>query len=167
MKIHSLIFGAVALMWASVGLATPPFIETFTVIDDLFIAECVGFDVRTEAPTVITEKTFFNKSGEAIKFHASGRITESIYYNSTDKSIFVTQGANGVGENFLFKVNLITGEVVNAGGFFRLTLPGIGHVVMFMGVFKVDADGNPVFHGLDAFPEGDTLTALCDALSPP
>ena len=165
MKICSLLFSAVTLMWASVGWATPPFIETFTVVDDLFIVACDGFDVRTEAPTIITEKTFFNSSGDPVNFQASGRITESIYYNSSDASIFVTQGKKGVGENFFFMVDLITGEIVNAGGFFRLTLPGIGHVVMFMGVQKVDAEGNVVFNGLAAFPEGDTAAALCDALA--
>ena len=164
MKIRSLIFSVVTLMWASVALATPPFIETFTVIDDLFVVACDGFDVRTEAPTIITEKTFFNSSGDPVKFQASGRITESIYYNSTDKSIFVTQGANGVGENFFFMVDLTTGEIVNAGGFFRLTLPGIGHVVMQVGVVKVD--GGFVFHGLEAITDGEIAAAICEALSP-
>jgi hypothetical protein len=166
MKNRSLILSTIALMWASVGSATPPYIESFIVIDDLFIADCGSFDVRTRAPTRITEKTFFNKSGEPVGFHASGHITESIYYNSTDDSIFVSQGANGVGENFFFMLDLITGEIVNAGGFFRLTLPGFGHVVMLMGVQKVDAEGNVVFNGLEAFPEGDTAAALCAALSP-
>lgn len=165
MNIHTVISSIVALTWASVAMATPPFIETFTVIDDLFIVDCGSFNVRTRAPTIITEKTFFDKSGEPVRFHASGHITESIYYNSTDDSIFVSQGANGVGENFFFMLDLITGEIVNAGGFFRLTLPGIGHVVMLMGVQKVDADGNVVFNGLDAFPEGDTASALCGALA--
>ncbi len=166
MKNRSLLLSAIALMWANVALAAPPFVETFTVIDDLFIVDCGSFDVRTRAPTIITEKTFFNKLGEPVKFQVSGRITESIYYNSTDDSIFVRQGANGVGENFFFMLDLITGEIVNAGGFFRLTLPGFGHVVMLMGVQKVDADGNVVFNGLEAFPEGDTAAALCGALSP-
>ena len=164
MKIRSLILSAVALMWASVGLATPPLIETFVVVDDLFIHDCGGFDVRTEAAIIITEKTFFNSSGDPVRLHISGRITESIYYNSNDISIFVTQGANGVGENFLLKVDLLTGEVINAGGAFRLTLPGIGHVVMLMGVAMFN--GDIVFHGLNAFPEGDTAVALCDALAP-
>ena len=163
MKIRSLIFSAATLMWANVGLATPPFIDTFTFIDDLFIVACDGFDVRTEAPIIITEKTFFNSSGDPVKFQASGRITESIYYNSSDPSIFVTQGKNGVGENFFFMVDLITGEIVNAGGFFRLTLPGIGHVVMLMGVAKID--GGFAFHGLDAIAEGETGPAICEALS--
>ena len=164
MKIRSLIFSTVTLMWASVGLATPPLIETFAVIDDLFIVGCDGFDVRTEAPLILTEKTFFNSSGDPVTFQVSGRITESIYYNSSDPSIFVTQGKKGVGENFFFMVDLITGEIVNAGGFFRLTLPGIGHVVMAMGVALID--GGVVFHGLEAFPEGETAAALCDALTP-
>lgn len=165
MNFRSFILSAVALSWANVVLATPPFIETFESLDDLFIVSCDGFDVRTEAPILITEKTFFNKTGDPVRFQVSGHVTESIYYNSTDKSIFVTQRKNGVGENFFFMLDLITGEVVNAGGFFRLTLPRIGHVVMLMGVQKVDDEGNVEFHGLDAFPEGDTAVALCDALS--
>jgi len=164
MKIRSLILSAVALTWASVGSATPPEIVTFVVVDDLFIVNCNGFDVRTEAPTIITEKTFFNSSGDPVTLHISGRITESIYYNSNDISIFVTQGAKGVGENFLIIVDLLTGEIVIHGGSFRLTLPGIGHVVMLMGVAMFNGDF--VFHGLDAFPEGDTAAALCEALSP-
>jgi hypothetical protein len=151
-------------MWASVGSATPTLIETFAVIDDFPITDCGDFQVRTESPTIITEKTFFNSSGDPVRFQASGRVTESIYYNSSDPSIFVTQGKNGVGENFFFMVDLNTGEIVNAGGFFRLTLPGIGHVVMQMGVAK--ENGEFVFHGLNAFPEGETAAALCDALTP-
>ena len=89
MKIRSLVLGAVALTWASVALATPPLIETFAVVDDLFVVECDGFDVRTEAPTIITVKTWFNESEEAVRVQVHGRITESIYYNSTDMSIFV------------------------------------------------------------------------------
>jgi len=147
-------------------MAAPPFIDTYPASEDLFITSCGSFDVRTEASTIYTEKTFFDKSGEAVRWRLSGHVTESIYYNSTDKSIFVRQGAKGAGENFLYEEDLVTGEILNAGGFFRLTLPGVGHVVMAMGVEKTDADGNTVFHGLLAFPEGETAAALCDALTP-
>ncbi len=166
MKIRSLILSAVALTWASVGLATPPEFVTFTLVDDLPITDCGDFAVWTLAPLKITEKTSFNKSGDAVRLQVHGNILESIYYNRGDPDIFVTQGKKGVGENFYVDIDLITGELHQSGGFFRLTLPGIGHVVMFMGTIKVDADGNFVFHGLDAFPEGDTEAALCAALSP-
>ena len=166
MKIRSLILSAVALTWASVGSATPPEIVTFTDIDDLPITDCGDFEVWTLAKLKITIKTWFNDLDEPVRVQVHGKILESIYYNRSDITIFVTQGKKGVGENFLFDIDLTTGEVVNAGGFFRLTLPRIGHVVMLMGVEKIDADGNVVFHGLAAFPEGDTAAALCAALSP-
>jgi len=164
-KIRALTTSVFALVWAGFAMATPPFIETYPAIEDLFITSCSSFDVRARGSTIYTEKTFFNKAGEAVRWRLSGHITESIYYNSTDDSIFVTQGAKGVGENFLYEVDLVTGATHIAGGLFRLTLPGIGHVVMFMGVEKVDADGNAVFHGLYAFPEGNTAAALCEALA--
>ena len=165
MKIRTLITSLFALVWTGLAMATPPFIDTYPFIEDLFITSCGSFDVRTRGSTIYTEKTFFNKAGEAVRWRISGHITESIYYNSTDESIFVTQGAKGVGENFLYEEDLVTGATHVSGGLFRLTLPGIGHVVMFMGVEKVDADGNVVFHGLAAFPEGDTAAALCEALA--
>ena len=165
MKIRSLVLGAVALTWASVALATPPLIETFAVVDDLFVVECDGFDVRTEAPTIITVKTWFNESEEAVRVQVHGRITESIYYNSTDMSIFVTQGAKGVGENFMIMDDLITGEFFAAGGMFRLTLPGIGHVAMFVGVIM--ENGEFVFNGLFAATDGETAAAICEALAAP
>ncbi len=152
-------------MWASVGSATPPLIETFAVVDDIFVIACDGFDVRTEAPTIITVKTFFNSSGDPVRVQVSGHITESIYYNSTDMSIFVTQGKNGVGENFMFNVDLTTGEFFEAGGMFRLTLPGIGHVVMFVGVIM--DNGEFVFNGLFAATDGETAAAICEALAAP
>ena len=166
MKIRSLILSAVALTWASVGLATPPEIFSFTDVDDLPITDCGDFEVWTMAPLKIRVKLSFNDSGDVVRVQVHGNILSSIYYNRGDPDIFVTQGKKGVGENFYSDEDLITGEFHQSGGNFRLTLPGIGHVVMFMGTFKVDAGGNFVFHGLDAFPEGDTEAALCAALSP-
>ena len=124
MKIRSVIFSAVTLMWASVAFATPPEIVTFTFVDDLPVADCGDFEVWTLAPVHLTEKTWFNDSDEPVRVQVHGRILESIYYNRDNIDIFVTQGKKGVGENFMVRVNLLTGEVVQAGGFFRLTLPG-------------------------------------------
>jgi hypothetical protein len=167
MNIYSLTSCAVALAWTSVGLATPPEIVTFTIVDDFPVVDCGEFEVWTEAPTRITEKTFFNQSGQPVRLQVHGRVLESVYYNRSNPELFVSQGAKGVGEGFSNTFDLITGEITNSSGnFFRLTLPGIGHVLMSVGHFGFDADGNFVFHGLEALADGETGLALCEALSP-
>lgn len=174
MKWTTVLLNIAALAWSSAAIAIPPFIQSYVTEEDLFITYCpdpfddvnYAFEVRSRAHLACMEKIFFDRFGEPVTFHGFCHVTESIYYNSNDESISVAQGAKGVGENLHFIFDFATGEFKITGAFFRLTLPGIGHVVMNIGIQRVDDMGNFEAHGLYAFPEGDTAAALCGALAP-
>ncbi|KPK52612.1 MAG: hypothetical protein AMS22_08785, partial [Thiotrichales bacterium SG8_50] len=69
----------------------------------------------------------------------------------------------GVDPDFGF---LIFGDTHNSGAPFRLTLPGIGHVLLDVGTWFYDASEDILIHkGPDfVIAEGDTAPALCEAL---
>ena len=155
-----------AAAWASTAGAKPPSINTFTVVDDFEIIQCGDYNVRTNADTKITEKTWFDGAGNPVRLQVQLKVTRSEYYNDVYPEISASQGANGVGENISIHFDFVTGAEHWTGNGFRLTIPGIGRVIWDVGTYKLDEDGNGVFHGQSFFAEGDTGLALCEALAP-
>ena len=168
MRKISTIFGAFLLTaaWAASVGATPPFFDTFVVEDDFDLVNCGAYDVNAAATLRITEKWSFDHDGEPIRPQVQLKVLESLFYNSTDESIFIRQGKNGVGENVSGSINFVTGAERWSGAEFRLTIPGIGHVLMEIGTWKWDEFGNFKRHGQSALAEGDTGPVLCEALAP-
>ena len=155
-----------AAAWAPTAGAKPPSINTFTVVDDFEIVQCGSYNVRTNADTKITEQFWFDEDGNPIRLRLKLRVTRSEYYNDVNPDISISQGANGVGENISADIDLVTGAEHWSGNGFRLTIPGIGRVIWDTGTFKLDEDGNPVFHGISLLADGETGLALCEALAP-
>jgi hypothetical protein len=168
MRKISTILGAFLLTaaWAASVGATQPFFDTFVVEDDFDLVNCGSYDVNVAATIRITEKLSFNRDGEPIRVQVQLKVLESRFYNSTDNSLFINQGKNGVGENVSGSINFVTGAERWSGAEFRLTIPGIGHVLMEIGTWKYDEYGNLTRHGQSALAEGDTGLALCEALAP-
>jgi len=161
--------GGIALLavaWAPTAGANPPSISTITVVDDVEIVQCGGYNVRTNADTKITEKTWFDGDGNPVRVQVQLRVTRSEYYNDIYPEISVSQGAKGIGENITGNFDLVTGAEHWTGNGFRLTIPGIGRVIWDVGTFKLDEDGNAVFHGQSFLAEGKTGLALCEVLAP-
>ena len=70
-------------------------------------------------------------------------------------------------DNYLTNnIDLTTGDEHWSGALFRLTIPGIGHVLLDMGTWFWDASAETlVHHGPSyALAEGETGLALCEAL---
>jgi len=138
------------------------------------IVECNDFEVWTRGWERDTEKWWYDRTGMPVRLQVTINITESEYYNtSTDK--FVSQGKKGVGENIMIDYDiigvdefgfLIFGDNHQAGAPFRLTIPGIGHVLLDAGTWFWDAaEQMLIHHGPDyALAEGETGLALCEAL---
>ena len=153
--------------WAAIAGATPPSKTTFVIVDDFLIVECGDYNVRTNADSKITQTLWFDDDENPIRVQVKIKVTRSEYYNDVDPAISISQGANGVGENVTIDIDLVTGAQHDSGAAFRLTIPGIGHVLMSTETFKFDEDGNIVIHGHDfALAEGETGLALCEALAP-
>ena len=130
------------------------------------VVDCGTFEVWTSGIERDTEKWWYDELGDPVRLQFSINVLESEYYNNVEPEKFISQGATGVGENWTFRVDLVTGERHGSGAGFRLTIPGIGHVLMDVGtVFWDPSTETLVRHGLDyAFAEGETALALCEAL---
>ena len=158
----------VLLASASSALAAPPDIVRFSEPFEWGLVDCGDFIVYTRGMQDTTVKTFFDENGDAFQAKIFVRITESEYYNSEDDTHSISQGVNGIGENATATVDLATGEEIDVGALFRLTIPGVGRVLMHVGKFLFDEDRNLLYQaGQNWFlAEGDTGYALCEALTP-
>jgi hypothetical protein len=182
MKIRALALNVVvpvaAFLLSSSVYAGKPEISRFVVPFDLGpIVECDGFEVWTSGLERDTLKLWFDADGNPVRLQVQILITESKYYNTIDPdNKFVTQGKNGVGENVTLNLEvvgvdpdfgfLIFGDRHESGAAFRLTLPGIGHVVLSVGTWFYDASEDVFVHkGPDfVIAEGESAPALCEAL---
>ena len=130
------------------------------------VVDCGDFAVWTSGWEFDTEKWWYDEFGAPVRLQFSIKITESEYYNGTEPSKFISQGKKGVGEHQSFNWDFTTGDQHWSGLPFRLTIPGIGHVLLDAGTWKWDeSEGMLIHHGPDfALAEGETGLALCEAL---
>lgn len=162
----SVVAAVVGLLLAGPSYAGKPDIFRYMSQFNFPILDCGNFEVWTSGWERDTEKWWYNELGDPVKLQISIDITESEYYNYSEPSKFVMQGKKGVGENATIRIDLVTGDEHNTGAGFRLTLPGIGHVLLDAGTWFWDASEETlIHHGPDfAVAEGDTGLALCEAL---
>lgn len=171
----AIIAGAVTLFLTMPAYASKPDIFRYALYFDFGpIVDCGTFEVWTRGWERDTEKWWYDETGTPVRLQFSINVTESEYYNkSSDK--FVTQGKKGVGENITIDydiigfdpaIGLIFGDSHEAGAAFRLTIPGIGHVLLNVGTWFWDESEQMLIHnGPDfALAEGETGLALCEAL---
>lgn len=145
--------------------AVKPDKSTYSVHDELFVVGCGDYDVLVDFTYRVMETLFYDKDSVPVKLHFSAHVSNSVFYNSVDPDIFIQQGADGVGMNEQFRMNLITGEWNSTGAHWRITLPGIGPLFVYAG--NIYFDGETIhFSGRYFFPEEGTGSALCEALAP-
>ena len=168
---------AACLLNSSVYAGKPEISRDVIPFDLGPLVECDGFEVYTTGLERDTLKLWFDADGNPVRLQVQILILESKYYNTLDPdNKFVTQGKNGVGENVTLDLEvvgvdpdfgfLIFGDRHEAGAAFRLTLPGIGHVVLHVGTWFYDASEDVLIHkGPDfVLAEGESAPALCEAL---
>ena len=157
---------AAGLLLAGPSYADKPDIFRYMSQFNFPVLDCGSFQVWTSGWERDTEKWWYNELGEPVKLQVSIAITKSEYYNNLEPNKFVVQGKNGVGENATIRIDLVTDDEHNTGAQFRLTLPGIGHVVLDAGTWLWDASEEMLIHHgpAFAFAEGETGLALCEAL---
>jgi hypothetical protein len=153
------------LLIASTSFAGKPDIFRYMSDFNFPVVDCGTFQVWTSGWEKDTEKWWYDEFGDPVKLQISIHVTESQYYNNMEPDKFVTQGKNGVGENQTNMID-VTGDEHWSGLPFRLTIPGVGHVLLDAGTWFWDqSEGTLVHHGPDfALAEGDTGLALCEAL---
>ena len=171
MKIRQVVTGAIAfamvLFLMVPAHADKPQVFRYASDFDLGpVVDCGEFEVWTRGWEIDTEKWWFNEDGDAVRLQFSIHVKESEYYNAVDDTKFIVQGKNGVGENFTNNIDLTTGDQHWSGLQFRLTIPGVGHVLLDAGTwFWDESEGMLIHHGPDyALAEGETGLALCEAL---
>ena len=120
----------------------------------------------TKGSKLDTEKWWFDENGDPLRFKLSVHIKESIYYNNMSPDHFVSQGKNGVVENISYELDFTSGDEHQSGALCRITLPGVGHVLLDAGTYKYDASEDVLVHHGPAFAvaEGESGLALCEAL---
>jgi hypothetical protein len=168
---------AAVLLSSSVYAGKPEISKEIIAFDMGPIVACDGFEVWTSGLERDTTKLWFDADGNPVRLQVQILIKESRYYNTLDPdNKFVTQGKNGVGENITLDLEvvgvdpdfgfLIFGDQDQFGAAFRLTLPGIGHVLLHAGSWFYDASEDVLVHkGPDfVIAEGETAPALCEAL---
>jgi len=152
------------LLFAAPSYADEPEIIRGMVPFNFPIVDCDSFLVWTKGWERDTYKLWSDEFGP-VRDQLKIQITESEYYNDMNPDNTISQGKNGVGENITINFDYTTGEEHNSGAAFRLTIPGIGHVLLDVGTWFFAADGTLVRHGPDfALAEGETGLALCEAL---
>ena len=155
-----------ATIFAMPAIAGKPNI-TKTMLDfDFPVVDCGDFQVWTTGSELDTEKWWFDENGDPLRFKLSVHIKESIYYNNMYPDNFVSQGKNGVGEGFSYELDFTSGDEHWSGLLFRITIPGVGHVLLDAGTWKYDASEDVLVHHGPAYAlaEGETGLALCEAL---
>jgi hypothetical protein len=154
------------LLIASTSYADKPQVFRYMSEFDFLVVDCGTFEVWASGWERDTEKWWYDEFGDPVRMQWSLKVTESEYYHKGEPDKFITQGNDGVGENWTFRIDFITGEQHNSGAGFRLTIPGIGHVLMDVGtLFWNPSTGTLVSHGQRfALAEGETGLALCEAL---
>lgn len=159
MKLLFSTLAAASFLGASLSHAETPVIFREVSEFDLELVDCTDFVVRTKGWEKDTFKIYPDRLVWKIQ------VTDSVYYNSADPEKFIQQGKNGIGENqtYVFYNN---GDVKWAGAPFRITIPGIGHVLISTGNYYWDeSEQSWVRHGLFfVLAEGETGLALCEAL---
>ena len=170
MRIRRLGTGLIAAiagsLFATSVLADKPEIFRYAWAFDFSIVDCGSFEVWTSGLERDSEKWWYDNDGNPEKLQITINVTESQYYNNMEPDKFVTQGKNGVGENVSIWIDMVTGDQKNSGAMFRLTIPGIGHVLLDVGTLFWDQSTQTVIrHGPNfALAEGETGLALCEAL---
>jgi hypothetical protein len=167
----------VAVLLLSSAYASKPEMSRSIAPFDFLVGECDDVQVWASGLERATEKLWFDADGNPVRLQLHILVTESKYYNPSDPdNKFVTQGKNGVGENLKLELEvvgvdpdfgfLIFGDRHNSGAAFRITLPGIGHVLLDVGTWFYDASEDVLVHkGPDfVIAEGETAAALCEAL---
>ena len=161
-----LIAATVGLLLASTSYAGKPDVFRYMSEFNFPVVDCGSFEVWTSGWEKDTEKWWYDDFGDPVRLQFSVNVTESQYYNNMEPDKFVTQGKNGVGENFTNNIDLTTGDQHWSGLQFRLTIPGIGHVLLDAGTWWWDASEEMLIHKgpYFALAEGETGLALCEAL---
>ena len=158
--------GILGLIFCIQSYASAPLIDRYTQPFNFPIIDCGDYLIWTDGEESIAEKWWYDESGDPVKLQFSVRIRSSKYYNGGDPGKSITQGTKGVGENQSYKDDFITEDEHWSGLPFRLTVPGIGHVLLDAGTWKWDAAEETLTHNGPDFvlSEGDVDAALCEAL---
>jgi hypothetical protein len=161
-----LVLTMTGLLLATPSYADKPEIFRFMTDFNFLVVECDGFEVWTKGWQKETEKLWFNEDDEPVRLQWTLHITESEYYNYLEPEKTVSQGKNGAGEGLSYTFDFTTGDEHWSGDLFRITIPGVGHVLLDAGTWFWDASEEIfVHHGPDyALVEGESGLALCEAL---
>lgn len=166
-RLHiGLVMTMTGLLLAMSAYADKPVISRSIADFDFEVVDCDSFQVWTKGFQKETEKLWLNENDEPVRLTLTVQITESEYYNYQEPAKSVSQGKSGVGEGFVYTFDFATGDEHWSGNLFRITIPGVGHVLLDVGTWLYDASENIlVHHGPDyALAEGEAGLALCEAL---
>jgi hypothetical protein len=164
--IIGLVLTMTGLLLATSAYADKPVVSRSMTDFDFEVVDCDSFQVWTKGFQKETEMLWFDEDDEPVRLKLTVHITESEYYNYQEPAKTVSQGKNGVGEGFIYTFDFITGDEHWSGNLFRITIPGVGHVLLDAGTWFYDASEDIlVHHGPDyALAVGETGLALCEAL---
>ena len=157
---------ATGLLLSFPALAGEPLIIRSATDFNYPVIGCGDFEVWHSGWERDTEKYWFNELGEPVRLQWSSKVTESEFYNRNEPDKSIAQGRSGVGETVSVNFDLTTGDYHASGLSWRLTIPGVGHVLMDIGTwFWDDAEQMYLHHGPGfAVAVGNTGPALCEAL---
>jgi len=148
---------------ATLSLAAQPVRQTILFPDEeLFIGECDGFDIWNISDLEIIVTTFFNNNGDFVRQSVMFKVSNSVYFNSEDPSIYLD---GGPGEVEIDQFNATTSTLSITGVPFKVTVPGQGAIFLEAGRTFIDFNtGEVTYSGPSDFEEGN-VDALCDALT--
>jgi hypothetical protein len=125
-------------------------------------ANCDGFDVLNDNKWVSKQTTFFNKSGEVVRYREVGVFYEVVHYNSEHPEIRVTGGPV---DKYDFRDNG-GGLFVQMDHSYMLKLPGGGGVFMNAARIAYNANtGELTIVGRYNSADPDAIDKLCAAFA--
>jgi hypothetical protein len=141
---------AVPLILAAPASATPPTVETFHDEGTQPWTSCEGFDIVVNFNVDITERTFYNANGEAIRIQAQIRGEGQLVNTVTGAT---NTGSGPINET----VDLRAGTVTDVGLGFHNNLPGVGIVALSAGKITFDGDTGDVLFSAGPHPDFEDI----------
>jgi len=165
-KITTSLFAVALLGGMSTANAVPPETELgYGVVEGDVTADCGDFLVLNNNTWVSKVTTFFNKSGDQVRYREVGVFSHIVHYNSENPEIKVDGGP--VDKYDLRDIGGGLYIVMDHG--YMLKLPGGGGVFLNAGRLILDANTFELlsFTGRRDFEDPDALDRLCAAFAGP
>ncbi|MEJ2384469.1 MAG: hypothetical protein P8Y54_08720 [Xanthomonadales bacterium] len=158
-----LYFFGLVLITLLIVVLKPAQSESWSGVHEFPVAQCDDYEIWTRADSKWRRQEFFSRDDNTLRVTNRLEDWDAVYYNSERPEVLIRHRATGIGDNLELTLWSVDGQVVRIeekGNPFRVAIPDIGSLVL-----NVSRNEGSEWNRFDAVPEGDTESALCEALA--